>query len=305
MAVHNAEHFVLDAVASILAQTHTDFEFLIIDDASSAKTRTLLETITDPRVRLVTNPTNLGQSRALNRGLELARGQYVARMDADDISHPCRLERQLAYLTSRPATILVGSNVQLINPAGDLIGLRTYPESHADIIDALRDYSPLCHPSVMFLKAPVLQVGGYREQYSPADDYDLWLRLQPMGTFANLDANLVKYRIHPGQLTLTQIRRQHRNHMLARRHALGLAGYSLRDTLTGKSGTLGSKYLYLADLQRQLAQPSQARQLALHALASSPLSLAVWTFLRDDVRRTRACNVAVWYLRKLLATLAR
>lgn len=291
MPAYNSEAFVGEAVASILAQTFTDFELLVIDDGSTDSTRDVLEAIRDPRLRLVSNPHNMGLIRTLNRGLELATGHYVARMDADDVSAPERLERQVEFLESHPDVDVLGTMVNLINEDGKQFGaIRGYPTDPKAIHRFLLRECCLIHPSVMFRKNVVLAAGGYLPAARHAEDYDLWLRLSDHHEIANLAEQLVSYRMHRNQVSIKNLPTQHavaqscRRAALQRRRALG---EDVRDVepvieagvwrrLTAAECTLGSDYLNWARIYRWMNHPDMGLRLARKALRSSPLSVGAW-----------------------------
>ena len=213
MPVYNAQRYLAPAVDSILAQTFGDFEFLIVNDGSTDDSQAILERYAarDPRIRLVSRP-NTGYTVALNQMLATARGEYVARMDADDMSLPRRLERQVEFLDAHPQVLALGAPATIIDPDGDPIGPYEVPPDH-ETIDA-RHLSGLSgmliHPSAMMRREAVLAAGGYRPELEPAEDLDLWLRLAEIGRLANLDEVLVHYRVHLGNTTSTRAGLQRR-----------------------------------------------------------------------------------------------
>lgn len=198
MPAHNAERYLGEAVESILGQTFRDFEFLIVDDGSTDRSRAILERYAaqDPRIRLTSRP-NTGYAAALNELLGLARGELVARMDADDVALPERLGRQVEYLRAHPDVICVGTAVQLIDEAGRFLRDRHPGLDHEAIQErALAGDCALNHPSVMMRRAALEAVGGYHVEFMPAEDLDLWLRLGEIGRLTNLPDVLMKYRQH-------------------------------------------------------------------------------------------------------------
>lgn len=205
MPVHNGERHVRAAIGSILQQSYHDFEFLIVDDASTDATAMILSEVAegDARVHVVCNEQNLGVTRSLNRALALACGDYVARMDADDISLPCRLEAQARFLTENPQVGVLGTRMAVIDEWGDhcAIDYMKTPSSDADIRQSLWRRNALCHGSVMMRRDILEQAGGYDEYFVAAQDYDLWLRLLPMTQFANLGETFYLFRIHPDSVS--------------------------------------------------------------------------------------------------------
>ena len=197
MPVYNGARYLREALESILAQTCTDFEFLVIDDGSTDGSPDLVAAYRDERIRLVRRERNMGLIATLNEGLQLARADLVARMDADDVAHPERLERQLAVLKAHPGLVLVGSDLEIIDAAGVPVGYEPKPVEDAGLKLALSVICAIAHPTVVFRRDAVLKVGGYREEFHAAEDYDLWTRLAGEGEFGNLPLPLLKYRINP------------------------------------------------------------------------------------------------------------
>jgi hypothetical protein len=209
MAVRDGASYLEKAVDSILAQTFTDFEFVIIDDGSTDSTPEVLQRYqaADPRVR-VHHQVNAGLTPSLNRGCGRARGPYLARMDADDVAFLDRLERQVEFLDRHPRVALVGSAVVRIDELGREIKRNVCPTSHAEIIRALAEYNCFTHPTVMLRKDMLAAVGGYREAYRQAQDYDLWLRLGERYELANLGDPLLYYRVYASQVSVRHLEQQ-------------------------------------------------------------------------------------------------
>ncbi|HVW35844.1 MAG TPA: glycosyltransferase [Pirellulales bacterium] len=203
MPVYNAERYVGEAVGSILAQTISDFEFIVVDDGSTDRSGELLSALAaaDRRIRLIRRP-NTGYLQALNEGLGYCSGEFVARMDADDVSLPERFERQIGYLREHPECLVVGSGMLRIDADGDPICEEPMPTAHEEIeARLLQGLGALPHPSAMIRREAIVAAGGYREAYYGAEDHDLWLRLAESGRLANLPEPLVKCRIHPENFT--------------------------------------------------------------------------------------------------------
>jgi glycosyltransferase involved in cell wall biosynthesis len=199
MSVHDGRPYLGGAVDSILRQSLDDFEFLIIDDASADGSAADLGRLTDPRVRLVRNPQNVGLTRSLNNGLAVATGNYVARMDADDIAAPHRLERQVALLNARPDVGVVGSSRTLIDEAGAFVAHAPAAETDVRIRWKCLLGNPFAHPAVM-LRRDVLETHRlrYDETFRTAQDYDLWSRLLAVTRGHNLPEPLLSYRLRNG-----------------------------------------------------------------------------------------------------------
>jgi hypothetical protein len=204
MTVYNGETHLREAIDSILRQSFGNFDFLIINDGSTDHTRELILSYDDPRIRLVDNERQLGQTRSLNRGLKLAEGELIARQDADDISEPERLERQVAFMKRRDEVALLGTWYRKIDGDGVVIGNRELPCSWTQIRWSLLFICPFVHSSVMLRKSVLVeQIGFYDEAFAYAQDYELWSRIARRFSVANLAEYLVKYRTTAESMTST------------------------------------------------------------------------------------------------------
>jgi glycosyl transferase family 2 len=204
MAVHNGGAFLRESIDSILSQTFADFEFLIVDDGSTDRSQEVVLSYTDPRIRLLVNDRNRGLSASLNRGLREARGTYVARQDADDISEATRLEREVAHLEKHRDVALLGTCYTKIDEAGKFLGHRRLPLDYVQIRWSLLFYCAFAHTSVMFRRRLVMErVGTYDESYAYAQDYDLWWRIAEVLPVENLLNRLVTVRISQSSMTAT------------------------------------------------------------------------------------------------------
>ena len=200
MPVYNAEKHVEEAVNSILNQTYKEFELIIIDDCSTDSSYKLLQTLAakDERIKLYKNTKNSRIAYTLNRALSIASGEYVARMDADDIALPSRFDVQLRYLKNHPEIAMVGTGIYYIDDSGNIIGHRDSICGSSLIEKIIELRSPLAHPTWMFHKKELENIGGYREVV-PAEDYDVLLRLHFCGIrFDNVPEKLLKYRLSHG-----------------------------------------------------------------------------------------------------------
>ncbi|REL24170.1 glycosyltransferase [Rhodohalobacter sp. SW132] len=191
MPVYNAEKYLREAIDSILNQSFTDFEFLIIDDGSTDSSLDIINSYTDDRIRLVINDQNMGIGATLNKGIELASSDLIARMDADDISLPDRLEKQYTYLEAHPECSLLSSNVEVISETGERLYL--YQRDSKLFYFNLTFYCWIYHPSVMYKRRHVIDAGMYPSTFS--EDYRLWSKLIRKYLIHNLDDILIKYRI--------------------------------------------------------------------------------------------------------------
>lgn len=214
MSVYNGERHLRASVDSVLAQTFSDFEFIIIDDGSTDRTRAVLDSYSDPRIR-VYSQRNCGLAPSLNRGISLARGRFIARQDADDVSHPERFAREVAFLGGNREVGLVGTHVSFINDKGIEFGVWRPPQSHERIREEFfREGSGFCHGSVMVRKACLDEVGTYREKFRCAQDYDLWVRISERHRVANIGEILYQFRRWPGTISRKKLSRQLVYHLL-------------------------------------------------------------------------------------------
>jgi Glycosyl transferase family 2 len=203
MAVRNGERTVDEAIESILGQTFTDFEFLIVDDGSTDGTPARLASYEDRRVTLVEHESQAGLARSLNRGLALTKSEYVARQDADDRSAPDRLARQVAFLDGHADVALVGTWYRKIDERGNVLARQQLPCDSTDLRWHLLYYSPFVHSAVALRRSALEGVGTYDEGLSYSQDYDLWCRLARRFAVANLGDYLVDYRVSPVSMTET------------------------------------------------------------------------------------------------------
>lgn len=200
MPMRNAESFLPDSVGSILRQTYRNFEFVILDDDSSDGSADAVKSFNDKRIRLLRNERQMGVAESLNRGLEEARGKYIARMDADDISMPERLARQVAYLEENTSIAAVGTRVAFFGGPKLMPDLR--PCTNTVCGAFLIFGTPIVHPSAMMRKALLNECGlMYRSDFSRSEDYDLWARMDGFGGLSNLPEVMLKYRLHMQSVT--------------------------------------------------------------------------------------------------------
>jgi glycosyltransferase involved in cell wall biosynthesis len=213
MPVYNGEEYLAEAIESILDQGFSDFEFLIFDDGSTDRSAAIVEAACagDPRLRLF-RKAHAGYTPWLSEGLRIARGEFIARMDADDVARPDRFARQVGYLEENPECLAVGTQALFVDPDGDPIAPTETPLTHEEIdrrhLEPGVGGSMITHPSVMMRADAVRAIGGYRNEYELAEDLDLFLRLAERGRVANLPEMLLEYRIHPKGLGVAQRARQ-------------------------------------------------------------------------------------------------
>ena len=201
MTVYNGEKFLRESIESILCQTFDDFEFIIIDDGSTDASPNIMASFSDPRLVFV-QQENIGQTKSLNKGLHLARGEYVARQDADDISLPDRFEKQAAYLDAHPEVVVVGGSVIRVDEQGNALRRLVFPQTHRKVRKRLRQgINPLVHTTVMFRRREIVSLGGYNEHFPVIQDCELWFRVSECFRLANLPDVLCYYRFHPKSLS--------------------------------------------------------------------------------------------------------
>lgn len=220
MPVRNGEPWLAAAVESVLAQSFTDFELLAIDDDSTDRTPELLSGFSarDARVQVLQPPTP-GLVSALNAAIAVARGDYLARLDADDLALPGRLARQVAVMEREPRLGLLGSHAEIVDEADRPVGRLTPETDSARLKILLARTNPFVHSSLMLRTALVDRLGGYRAAFEAAEDHDLWLRIAEVAEVANLPEILIRYRRHPGNVTTRKEVRQCFSVRLARRAA--------------------------------------------------------------------------------------
>ena len=220
VSVYNADKYVSFAIESILNQTFTDFEIIIVDDCSSDASWEICQKYAqqDDRIIAIRNKINLGGCETLNVGLKLVKGKYVARQDNDDWSYPDRLAKQFSYMEAHPAVGIVGGSMEIIDEDEKITGKRAYNLTNDAIRKKIFRYSPFSHPLVMFRKSILDTVGYYNCACAPADDYDLYFRIGEVSEFANLNDTLLKYRVVSTSLTNTRTKKMELATIKIRKH---------------------------------------------------------------------------------------
>ncbi len=197
--VHNGQDYVGQTIESILSQTFRDFELLLLDDASSDGSPAIMNGYTDPRIRLVRNEVNIGIAKMHNKGIDLARGEYIAMLDHDDVSYPERLARQVAFLEAHPDYALIGTWGELMDEQGRRFGKsKQYPVSAEHVRSSLLFWNCVLHPSIMARRA-VMAAYRYSERFTICDDFDLFVRIAKAHKLGNLPEVLVRHRRHTGR----------------------------------------------------------------------------------------------------------
>ena len=200
LPVRDGERFVREAVESVLAQTLRGLELIVVDDGSADGTSRVLSDLVDPRLRVLSRPRE-GLVPALRAGVAEAQAEYVARMDADDVSESERLRRQVEVLERRPRVGMVATWTVVIDEDGAQLRREVLPTEHVDLVRRLLLRNPFQHGSVLLRRDALEAAGGYRAAYGANEDYDLWRRLARSWELACVPQTLYRYRLHPGAVT--------------------------------------------------------------------------------------------------------
>jgi glycosyltransferase involved in cell wall biosynthesis len=290
MPVYNGEATLTEAAQSILNQTFTDFELIVVDDGSTDRTLAILQEFArkDPRVQIISRP-NTGIAGALNDAIARAKGEFLARMDADDVSMPTRFEKQVAYLKEHPNCVLLGSRVLLVEPYGTPMYETTHSTEDEKIVDQLLDGNgwAVVHPVAMMRANAVRAAGGYRADRVPIEDLDLFLRLTETGQVANLPEVLLHYRQH-----LESINHRHFAEQEEKKRACVAEAYAHRGGVL--PATWKPPPRHQLTMEQELSQWAwtalkhrrlpAARLHALSVLRLSPLSLSTWRLVYCTLR---------------------
>lgn len=325
MPVRNGAQFIGSAIDSILSQTLSDLELIVVDDASTDNTLQIIQSYADPRLRCLRNLECLGVSASRNRAMVEARAPYVAFLDADDIAYPQRLEKQIAYLEAHSNVALVGAHLDYIDTNGEFLYSEKHGQRPCDP-DALRaellQRACILPSTATGRKQILIDVGGFPKTHY-AEDHDLWCRIAVCHDLAIMPDRLVAYRHHPNQATFKKIGAGYRatleciNRAKQAFLAAGIvtprqcpARLTFWHRLRGAQGSLGATYLQWADLHAWvLRQYGLALSLSAMALLHSPLNMKVWLstfrnveYLLLPVSVSRSLR---WYGKKLRGRLTR
>lgn len=230
MPAYNAEKYIAEAIESILNQSFKDFEFIIVDDCSTDGTSKIIENYAknDQRIVSIKNEKNLHISYSLNRGIELARGEYIARMDADDWSYPDRLEKQFNFMEHNPDIGVSGGSMEYCDRELNIKGYRKYNITDEQIRKKLFRYSPFCHPLII-LRSSIIKKYGliYGPVLAIAEDYDLYFKIGAVSKFGNIPDYLIKYRVVKTGTSISKARTQEMLTLYIRLKAVFEYGYSM------------------------------------------------------------------------------
>jgi glycosyltransferase involved in cell wall biosynthesis len=284
MPVYNGEAYLVAAVESILQQSYDNFDFIIINDGSTDKSLEILQKFSknDKRIKLISRE-NKGLVHTLNEGLALIHTPFIARMDADDIALPMRFEKQMQYLNDNNDCLLLGTRVIIIDADGDEICEMGDYFSHSEIDQGLLESKGqlIYHPSVIFRKAVVDQLGGYSYLYPHVEDLDLFLKISELGRIENLREPLLKYREH-----ISKIGHLHRNDQILEINDVIKATYARRKLAYKETPTSPSiahneidSWKIWAWWALKAKNFKTARKYALKLLITSPFSLGSWRLL--------------------------
>ncbi|MDD5571983.1 MAG: glycosyltransferase [Bacteroidales bacterium] len=205
MSVYNGEEHLKEAIDSILNQTYSDYEFIIVNDGSTDNSLNIINSYNDKRIKLI-NQENKGLAVALNNGIKNSCGEYIARLDADDIAMPSRLEKQILFLKENEKCVLLGSNAIIIDQKGGYMYISNQPTDKNEILKLLENSSPFFHSSVIFKKDVFYKCGGYYEKikHNFEEDIILWTRIKEFGELNNFKEPLIKFRLSPSSITTTR-----------------------------------------------------------------------------------------------------
>ncbi len=233
MPVHNAQTYLAEAIESIVNQTYSNLELLVIDDASTDTSVSIAKKYakkypTKVKVYQTPSVTNSAGNGATNFGLKYAKGAFIARMDADDIALPQRITTQVAYMVQHPQVILCGSQAEVVDGAGKHTGVKTLPLSHAAIYDTYGVIHPIIHPTVMIRRSLLPDPNKiYQMKWDVNDDYYTFFTLLQYGEFVNLPELLLKYRIHGKNLSLINPKQKFFNSVRIRIEAIRKLDYKI------------------------------------------------------------------------------
>lgn len=287
LSTFNDEKFIGFAVDSILRQSFKNFEFIIVNDGSSDSTIKIVKNFKDERIRLFDKP-HTGLIDSLNFGISKCKYDWIARMDADDISCPDRLSRQIKYISEEVA--LIGTQVELIDYSGVNLGTSHFPLRHINILRALEKLKPsIAHPTVLINKSKLNLIGGYDYKMKVAEDFDLWLRLSKIGQLVNLNEAHLKLRKHSNNISILRLHEQYKNALIALKYHLNDMGsthidkfkFAQYEEMVGDLIILNNLFSYLDrildDISESLIKGRRSKRLS---ILKKPRT-AYWSIMRD------------------------
>ncbi len=229
MPAYNTEKYIGEAIESILNQTFKDFEFIIVDDGSSDKTWEIIQEYArkDDRIVALRNKKNSKICITLNNGIVIAKGKYIARMDADDWSYPDRLEKQYKFMEENPEVAISGGTMEVCDEKMNVLNKRTYNLSDEEIRKKLFRYSPFSHPLVIIRKNILDKTGFYNPELVYAEDYDLYFRIGMFSKFGNLKDTILRYRMMKNNSTSRKLKEMESKTLTIRKKAVIKYGYKM------------------------------------------------------------------------------
>jgi len=229
MSVYNGEKYLKKSIDSILGQSYPNYEYIIVNDGSNDNTKSILESISDSRIKII-HQDNIGLTASLNKGILLSKGEYIARQDADDISLVDRLEKQVEYFENNKDYVLAGTNSYLINEINEHIGIYQLPRTDTEIRWTILFRNPFCHSTIM-IRGNILRNNQilYNEDLKTAQDFDFLYRIIKYGKTENMEIPLVEYRVHPDQMGKLYNSEQQKNALLISKMNLANIGFNLSE----------------------------------------------------------------------------
>jgi len=286
MSVFNGEHYLEEAVSSVLDQSMQDFELIVINDGSTDNTSDILDCLDDPRLKVV-NQSNQGLTRSLNTGIVMAKGEYIARMDADDICEPDRLRWQYEEMQRRPRLALLGTWAVQIDNAGKELERNHLPTGDVEIKAHIMQFNPFVHGSIMLRKQVLDAVIGYRNDFRFAQDYDLALRLSEHYELGNLpeylylsrhNREMISVSNNASQLAFAQLARMlHKERLQDGTDALE-RGASVEELLPEVGDDIGmiKYYQHLISVKCRQGKAREARSAVATLLSLTPYNPKLW-----------------------------
>lgn len=249
MPVYNAEFYLSEAIDSILNQSFKDFEFIIIDDGSVDKSLTIIKSYKDARIKIVTNEQNMGIVDSLNKALNISKGTYIARMDADDVCHKDRLLIQVRFMDNNQDIGCCGSFIQILN-TNKIVKHEPNPDKlHSKLLFE----SDISHPAAMIRKSVLIENNiKYNRFYEHAEDYRLWCEIAAKSKVANIDKVLLYYRLHSKSVSHMHIDAQKKSAYLIQNNLLEKLGLGETDGISIHSNISLQKYIYTTDYLKSI-----------------------------------------------------